>query len=136
MMACVLNVYLAKAPSTGAAGWTPTGKVWFKVFQISAVTDGGSTITFPTLNQPGYTFTLPKSLPSGDYLLRSEHIAIHSASYYGGAQFYLSCAQITVTGGGSGTPGPLVAFPGEYTGYEPGYLLPDSRKLYPAGTGE
>ncbi|KZP26625.1 lytic polysaccharide monooxygenase [Athelia psychrophila] len=118
----VLNVYMAKAPST-VAGWAPTGKVWFKVYQISAVTDGGSTITFPSENLPGYTFTIPKTLPSGQYLIRSEHIAIHSASYYGGAQFYLSCAQVTVTGGGSGTPSPLVAFPGEYTGYEPGILI-------------
>ena len=32
------------------------------------------------------------------------------------AQFYLSCGQINVTGGGSGKPGPLVAIPGVYTG--------------------
>ena len=32
------------------------------------------------------------------------------------AQFYIACAQINVTGGGSGTPGPLVAIPGVYTG--------------------
>lgn len=46
-----------------------------------------------------------------------ENIAIHSASTYGGAQFYISCGQVEVTGGGSGTPGPLVAIPGVYTGY-------------------
>jgi hypothetical protein len=67
--------------------------------------------------------------------VRVESIAIHSANYYGGgllpktlhstsvssilsaAQFYIACAPITVTGGGSGTPGPLVAIPGVYTGY-------------------
>jgi hypothetical protein len=32
------------------------------------------------------------------------------------AQFYLACGQVNVTGGGSGTPGPLVAIPGVYTG--------------------
>jgi len=31
-----------------------------------------------------------------------------------GAQFYISCAQVTVTGNGAGTPSPLVAFPGAY----------------------
>ncbi|KAF7966953.1 hypothetical protein HWV62_36346 [Athelia sp. TMB] len=112
----VLNVYLAKAPSTGVAGWTPTGNVWFKVYEISAVTDGGTSITFPSQNLPGISFTIPKNLPSGQYLVRTEHIALHVASSYGGAQ-------ISVTGGGSGTPGPLVAFPGEYTGYEPGILI-------------
>lgn len=81
------------------------------------------------------TFTIPKSLPSGQYLLRGEQvrsyflclhatadgifdfqIALHVASTYGGAQFYLACAQINVVNGGSGNPGPLVAFPGAYTG--------------------
>jgi hypothetical protein len=35
----------------------------------------------------------------------------------------VGCAQINVSGGGSGTPGPLVSFPGAYTGYEPGILI-------------
>lgn len=38
-------------------------------------------------------------------------------------QFYISCAQIKVTGGGSGSPSPKVAIPGVYTGNEPGILL-------------
>lgn len=45
-----------------------------------------------------------------------ESIALHVASTFGGAQFYISCGQVEVTGGGSGTPGPLVAIPGVYTG--------------------
>ena len=51
------------------------------------------------------------------YLLRVEHIALHDAYYYGGAQFYIACAQLEVTNGGDGSPGPLVAIPGVYTGY-------------------
>lgn len=43
-------------------------------------------------------------------------IALHAASTYGGAQFYISCAQLNVVNGGSGTPGPLVSIPGVYTG--------------------
>lgn len=46
-----------------------------------------------------------------------EAIALHVASTFGGAQFYISCGQVEVTNGGSGTPGPLVAIPGVYTGY-------------------
>ena len=64
--------------------------------------------------------TIPPSTPAGDYLLRIEHIALHSASALNGAQFYISCAQIKVTGGGSGSPGPLVAFPGAYKATDPG----------------
>lgn len=52
-----------------------------------------------------------------------ENIAVHAASTYGGAQFYLSCGQVEITGGGNGTPGPLVSIPGVYTGYvSPHYM--------------
>jgi len=69
------------------------------------------------------TVKLPSSLPSGEYLFRVEHIALHSASAAGGAQFYISCGQINVTGGGSGNPGPLVAFPGAYKATDPGLMI-------------
>lgn len=68
-------------------------------------------------------FTIPKATPTGDYIARIEHIGLHSAAQTNGAQFYLSCAQITVTGGGSGTPGPLVSFPGAYKATDPGILF-------------
>ncbi|KAG8961053.1 hypothetical protein FRC03_005832 [Tulasnella sp. 419] len=45
------------------------------------------------------------------------------------AEFYISCGQIKITGGGTGTPGPLVSFPGVYT---PGNILPPP--LYPPPT--
>ncbi|KAH8109565.1 glycoside hydrolase family 61 protein [Phellopilus nigrolimitatus] len=118
----VVNVYMAKAPDS-VDGWAGDGDVWFKVYEISAVTNGGESITFPAEGLPGVTFTLPEALPSGQYLVRMEAIALHVASTYGGAQFYLSCGQVEVTNGGSGTPGPLVAIPGVYTGYEPGILI-------------
>ena len=63
---------------------------------------------------------LPSALPNGDYLLRIEHIALHAAGATGGAQFYLSCAQINVANGGNGTPGPKIAIPGNYTATDPG----------------
>jgi len=118
----VINVYMAKAPGAASA-FDGSGTVWFKVAQVTAVTDGGQTINWPSLNMAQITYTLPPSLPSGDYLIRVEDIALHVAQSYGGAQFYISCGQVTVTGGGSGTPGPLVAIPGVYTGYEPGILI-------------
>ncbi|TCD65931.1 hypothetical protein EIP91_001999 [Steccherinum ochraceum] len=118
----VVNVYMAKAPST-ADGWAGDGAVWFKVYELSAVTNGGQSITFPAENAPGVSFTVPKNLPSGQYLVRIENIALHAASTFGGAQFYISCGQVEVTGGGSGTPGPLVAIPGVYTGNEPSIML-------------
>ncbi|KAJ7774056.1 glycosyl hydrolase family 61-domain-containing protein [Mycena metata] len=119
----VLNVYMAKAPSgTDVASWDGSGSVWFKIYEISAIANG-VTITFPATGLSEIQFTIPSALPSGQYLIRTEHIALHVASSYGGAQFYIACAQVQVTNGGTGTPGPLVAFPGAYTGYEPGILI-------------
>lgn len=66
--------------------------------------------------------TIPKAVPSGKYLVRVESIALHQAQSVGGAQIYLSCAQVEVTGGGSGKPGPLVAFPGAYKASDPGLI--------------
>ncbi|KAJ7895472.1 glycosyl hydrolase family 61-domain-containing protein [Mycena olivaceomarginata] len=120
----VVNVYMAKAPSgTDVAAWDGSGTVWFKVFEIPAVTDGGTSITFPAEGLATVNFPIPAQLPSGQYLIRIEHIALHVATTFAGAQFYISCAQVQVTGGGTGTPGPLVAFPGAYTGNEPGILI-------------
>ncbi|KZV64996.1 lytic polysaccharide monooxygenase [Peniophora sp. CONT] len=120
----VVNVYFAAVPSgSDAASFAGDGDVWFKVFEIPAVTDGGSSISFPAQNVPSVNFTIPAALPSGQYLVRMEAIALHVASTFGGAQFYISCGQIDVTNGGSGTPGPKVAIPGVYTGNEPGILI-------------
>lgn len=37
---------MAKAPGS-VSGWAGNGAVWFKVNQITAVTNGGSSISFP-----------------------------------------------------------------------------------------
>jgi hypothetical protein len=67
-------------------------------------------------------FTVPKSVPSGKYLVRVESIALHQAQSVGGAQVYLSCAQVEITGGGDGKPTPLVSFPGAYRSNDAGLL--------------
>ena len=50
----------------------------------------------------------------GVQLLCIEHIALHQASQLNGVQSYTSCAEVTITGNGAGTPGPFVAFPAAY----------------------
>ncbi|KAI0759282.1 glycoside hydrolase family 61 protein [Trametes elegans] len=120
----VVNVYMAKAPAgTDVADWDGAGSVWFKAYEITAKTDGGQSISFPAEGVPSVNFTLPKTLPGGQYLVRMEAIALHSAERFGGAQFYVSCGQINVKGGGNGEPSPLVAIPGVYDGNEPGIMI-------------
>ncbi|OBZ67585.1 putative endo-beta-1,4-glucanase D [Grifola frondosa] len=99
-----------------------TGATWFKVWEDPPVYENGA-LVFPSQTIDQFTFTIPEDLPSGQYLVRGEQIALHVASTFGGAQFYLGCAQINVVNGGSGSPSPLVSIPGVYTGYEPGILI-------------
>jgi hypothetical protein len=77
----------------------------------------------PQANEPTevYTFNLPKCVPSGDYLVRIQSLAIHNPYPGGTPQFYVSCAQVTITGGGSTDLGPKVAIPGAFKSTDPGY---------------
>ncbi|KAI0078300.1 glycoside hydrolase family 61 protein D [Panus rudis PR-1116 ss-1] len=115
------SIYMSPATPAANSPQAGTGQTWFKVWEKTP-TFANRQLTFDT-TETQFTFQIPKSLPSGQYLIRGEHIALHSASTYGGAQFYIGCAQVNVQNGGSGTPGPLVKIPGVYTGYEPGILI-------------
>lgn len=68
-------------------------------------------------------FTVPSCIAPGQYLLRVELLALHSAYSQGGAQFYMSCAQINVKGSGTFTPSQTVSLPGAYKATDPGILI-------------
>lgn len=109
-----LQFYLAKVPSgETAATFSGEGDVWFKIYEEhpTITTDA---ITFASSGLTTVSVTIPSCVAPGDYLLRVEHIALHSASSEGGAQFYLACAQLTVTGSGT-TTFSGVSFPGAYS---------------------
>lgn len=82
-----------------------------------------SNIEFPFSDKNSFNVNIPRCIKPGKYLLRAEHIALHSAGSPGGAQFYVSCAQLDVTGGGSTEPPNKVAFPGAYSASDPGILI-------------
>ena len=82
-------------------------------------TANDTSLTLP-LGLMSYEFNIPAAVPSGTYLVRIEHIGVHNAANYGGAQFFVACGQVEVVSGGSGQPGPLVAFPGAYSNDDPG----------------
>ncbi|KUJ18154.1 glycoside hydrolase family 61 protein [Mollisia scopiformis] len=110
-----ISVYMAKAPTT-AAEFDGTGQVWFKIFDEGPKFPGGTWDLKQT-----YTFNLPTCVPSGDYLVRIQSLAIHNPYPGGTPQFYVGCAQVTVTGGGSTELGPKVTIPGFITKADPGY---------------
>ncbi|KAJ5382340.1 Glycoside hydrolase family 61 [Penicillium concentricum] len=50
------------------------------------------------------TVSIPSAIASGNYVLRHEIIALHSAGETNGAQNYPQCLNLKVTGGGSDSP--------------------------------
>ncbi|KAI4930638.1 uncharacterized protein J4E92_004470 [Alternaria infectoria] len=108
--------YLAKVPDgKDVKSWDGSGAVWFKISTTMPSVNAQKQMSWPGQNEyltPNAT--IPAATPSGDYLLRVEHIALHMAMQANKAQFYLACSQIKITGGGTGLPSPLVAFPGAY----------------------
>ncbi|RPA82024.1 hypothetical protein BJ508DRAFT_414300 [Ascobolus immersus RN42] len=112
--------YMARAP-TDITRWDGNGD-WFKIWEKGATSISSAGIKFDEQSRQ-WTFPIPSSTPSGQYLLRFEHIGLHSAGNPGGAQFYMSCAQINVVNGGNGNPGPTVRFPGAYDANHPGVKI-------------
>jgi len=114
--------YLKKVSSaTSDAG---TGDGWFKISESGLNLGTGKWATEDLIAALGeQAIPIPSCIASGQYLLRAELIALHGASSSGGAQFYLECAQINITGGsGSKTPS-TVSFPGAYKATDPGILI-------------
>ena len=68
-------------------------------------------------------FVIPKCIADGEYLFRIEHIGLHSAGSSGGAQLYISCAQLSITGGTATYKPDLMSFPGAYSASDPGLLI-------------
>ncbi|KAF4969825.1 hypothetical protein FZEAL_10158 [Fusarium zealandicum] len=66
--------------------------------------------------------TIPANLKPGNYVLRHEILALHSAGQENGAQAYPQCINIKVTGSGTGTlkGGDLTTF---YKAADPGVLF-------------
>jgi len=117
-------VYMSKVSDAASADGS-TG--WFKIFQDGWAKNpsGGSGDDdywgVKDLNKccGKMNVKIPSDLPSGDYLLRAEVIALHTAGSPGGAQLYMTCYQLSVTGSGSASPA-TVLFPGAYKSSDPG----------------
>ncbi|KAJ7062755.1 glycosyl hydrolase family 61-domain-containing protein [Mycena amicta] len=116
--------YLARIPNSLQTD--VTGLQWFKIAHDGLIVNDPSNPANQTwgvdrmiANKGKVTVTIPSCIAAGQYLLRHEVIALHAAVSYPGAQFYMECAQLTITGGGSTQPA-TVSFPGAYHGTDPG----------------
>ncbi|GME34673.1 hypothetical protein BO66DRAFT_283386 [Neofusicoccum parvum] len=133
-----LSVYLSPAPSgTDVRAYAGDGD-WVKIYELGATAFTADGIEWGVTGSANFTFTLPAATPAGQYLVRIEHLALHGAMEYGGAEWYFTCGQIEVAGGGSEERSWegvgeewKVRIPGVYTGYEPGVLF---NMYYPTPT--
>ncbi|KAH7128621.1 glycoside hydrolase [Dendryphion nanum] len=119
-----LQFWLAKAPSgTKVEDFDGLNNTWFKISSDEPSIVNGR-IAWPNFDKNLVSVKIPECIEDGEYLLRVEHIGLHVASFPGGAQFYMSCAQIRVTGGtGTYKPMNLLAFPGSYDAKDPSILI-------------
>ncbi|KAI0390647.1 lytic polysaccharide monooxygenase [Xylariaceae sp. FL0594] len=109
-----VTAYLAAVGNAASA--SAQSADWFKIFEDTLdVSSGRWGVDNLIANNGWVKFRLPTCIPSGDYLLRVETLALHSAYSQGGAQFYTSCAQLRLSGGGSTKPSSTVKFPGYYS---------------------
>jgi hypothetical protein len=100
-------VYMSKAPTGSVKAYDGSGD-WFKIFE-EGVCDGGdfTSTAWCDYNKDFIAAKIPKDTPNGEYLVRVEHIGVHR-SHVNQPEHYVSCLQVKVSGGGSGTPGPMV----------------------------
>ncbi|KAJ9156165.1 Glycoside hydrolase family 61 protein [Pleurostoma richardsiae] len=116
--------YLAKVDNAATA--SQNGLKWFKIAEDGFDTSSRKWGVDHMIANNGWSyFTLPQCIAPGNYLLRVEIIALHSARLQGQAQFYTSCAQINVSGSGTFAPtsSQTVSFPGAYKASDPGILI-------------
>lgn len=129
-----LITYMAKVPAgKTAATVDPATLDYFKIQQTGQKSKGSLkwVVEDQMKLNTMYNVAIPKNIPDGDYIMRHEIIALHLADKVGGAEFYASCFQVTVSGGtGSGSPGPTVKHPGAYTANDKGIYTP---KVFDSG---
>ena len=123
-----VQVYMAAVDdATSAVGADAS---WFKIFadtwaaNPSATNGDGDYWGTNDLNSCCglMSVKIPEDIAPGDYLLRGEALALHSAGSTGGGQFYMTCFQLKVTGSGTAVP-EGVSLPGAYAASDPGILI-------------
>lgn len=91
---------------------TSSALKWTKISQAALVTPSTNTWVTDTLIENSFVSTtiLPKNLKPGNYVIRHEIIALHSAYDDNGAQAYPQCLNFKI--GGSGTVAPTAGVSG------------------------
>ncbi|TGJ83092.1 hypothetical protein E0Z10_g5650 [Xylaria hypoxylon] len=98
------------------------GAGWFKIQEDGY--NNGVWGTSKVINNAGiHAIKIPDCLADGQYLLRAEMIALHGAGSPKGAQLYMECAQINISGGSAKASPATYSIPGIYKQNDPGLLV-------------
>jgi len=128
-----VQVYIAPTSTNGK------GNVWVKVASEGFVGNTWATDKLRA-NKGKHSFVMPHLAP-GAYLIRPEIIALHEGQNQGGAQLYMACVQVKITGGSGAALPSGVAFPGAYSAEDPGikfnvYNKQNQRYVAPGGAAK
>jgi cellulase len=121
-------------PVDDASQATGIGAGWFKIDEQNQVGGKWASEVMQAHNMT-HEFKLPTGLASGEYLLRSEMLALHSSQTKEGAQFYIGCSQLKIKGTGSkGACGPTISIPGAYKADDANVYIPNYYNGFDAST--
>lgn len=106
-------VYMKKV-NKASDNTNAAGPGWFKIFQHDYDEAAKKWCTDKIIESGGLlSANIPKGLQSGDYLIRTEILALHQADKTpADPQFYVGCAQTHLTSSGSDIPQNTVSIPG------------------------
>ncbi|POS75413.1 endoglucanase [Diaporthe helianthi] len=98
--------YLAKCPGNDCTTADKTALEFFKIDAVGLVSASADTWAADQLisNNNSWVLQIPSTLASGNYVLRHEIIALHSAESADGAQNYPQCFNLAITGTGDLEP--------------------------------
>ncbi|KAI0595187.1 glycoside hydrolase family 61 protein [Biscogniauxia sp. FL1348] len=117
-----VTAWLAKVDDAASA--SKTGLKWFKIWEDTFDTSTKQWgVDNMIANQGWVKFDMPQCIAPGDYLMRVEILALHSARLNMQAQFYMSCAQLKIGGSGTFSPTQTFSFPGAYQQSDPSILI-------------
>lgn len=110
------------------------GDGWTKFWHEGYDEDAGRWCTEKLIDNMGLlSVELPSGLPAGDYLVRTELLALHQAASMDDPQYYVSCAQLHLSDGPDDTSvlsSHAVSIPGHVDGSEPGNKFDIYKKPY------
>ncbi|GLB06588.1 hypothetical protein AtubIFM57258_001898 [Aspergillus tubingensis] len=108
------QVFMSKAPTGNVQEYEGDGE-WFKIWEKTLCNEEGDLTkdAWCTWGMSEFEFQIPAETPAGEYLVRAEHVGLHGAQA-NEAEFFYSCAQVKVTGSGTGSPSLTYQIPGLY----------------------